>query len=106
MGNIKFYNKLVRDKIPEIIESNGEKCTTVVVSENTYLNLLDMKLCEELAEYRADNSQEELADMLEVMMSITKARGFEWEDILTIQKKKREERGGFEKRIVLISTEK
>lgn len=106
MGNIKFYNKLVRDKIPEIIESNGEKCTTVIVSQNTYLDLLDMKLCEELTEFRTDHSQEELADMLEVMVAVAKARGYDWNQILEIQAQKREERGGFNDRIVLISTEK
>ena len=105
MSSIKFYNKLVRDKIPEIIKSKGAKCTTAIVSEQTYLELLDVKLCEELAEYRADNSQEELADMLEVMMAIAQARGYDWNHILEIQAKKREERGGFNDRIVLISTE-
>ena len=105
MSDIKFYNKLVRDKIPEIIKSKGANCTTAIVSEQTYLELLDVKLCEELAEYRADNSQEELADMLEVMMAIAQARGYDWNHILEIQAKKREERGGFNDRIVLISTE-
>lgn len=105
MEKIKFYNKLVRDKIPAIIESKGAKCTTVIVSQNTYLDLLDMKLCEELTEFRTDHSQEELADMLEVMMTVAKARGYDWNQILEIQAKKREERGGFDDRIVLISTE-
>ena len=105
MSKIKFYNKLVRDKIPAIIEANGAKCTTAIVSEQTYLELLDVKLCEELAEYRADNSPEELADMLEVMMAIAQARGYNWNYILELQTKKREERGGFNDRIVLISTE-
>ena len=105
MSNIKFYNKLVRDKIPEIIESNGAKCTTAVVSESTYLDLLDMKLYEELTEFQADHSQEELADMLEVMMAIAQAHGYDWNNILEIQNKKRNERGGFNDRIILISTE-
>ena len=105
MSNIKFYNKLVRDKIPEIIESNGAKCTTAVVSESTYLDLLDMKLYEELTEFQADHSQEELADMLEVMMAVARAHGYDWNHILEIRTKKHEERGGFSNRIVLISTE-
>ena len=105
MSDIKFYNKLVRDKIPEIIKSKGAKCTTAIVSEQTYLDLLDMKLYEELTEFQADHSQEELADMLEVMMALAQAHGYDWSHIIEIQTKKREERGGFNDRIVLISTE-
>lgn len=101
----KHYNKLVRDKIPEIIEANGHRCVTAIVSDESYIELLDMKLYEELAEYQADKSQEELADMLEVMMSIAEARGYKWEDILAIQQEKRTKRGGFSKKIILLSTE-
>ena len=101
----KHYNKLVRDNVPEIIQANGHRCTTVVISDESYLDLLDMKLYEELAEYQADKSQEELADMLEVMMSIAEGRGYKWDDILAIQKQKREVRGGFTKKLVLLSTE-
>lgn len=101
----KQYNKLVRDNIPEIIQANGHRCTTSVISDESFLDLLDMKLYEELAEYQADKSQEELADMLEVMMSIAEARGYKWEDILVIQQEKRAKRGGFSKKIILLSTE-
>ena len=101
----KHYNKLVRDNIPDIIKSNGHRCTTSIISDESFLELLDMKLYEELAEYQADKSQEELADMLEVMMSIAEARGYNWDNILAIQQKKRIERGGFSKKIVLLATE-
>lgn len=101
----KYYNKLVRDNIPDIIQAKGHRCATTTLSDESYLDLLDMKLYEELAEYQADKSQEELADMLEVMMSIVVARGYKWDDILAIQEKKRTERGGFSKKIVLLSVE-
>lgn len=101
----KQYNKLVRDNIPEIIKANGHRCVTAVISDESYIELLDMKLYEELAEYQADKSQEELADMLEVMMAIAEARGYNWEDILSMQQSKREKRGGFSKKIILLSTE-
>ncbi|MBQ8626905.1 MAG: nucleoside triphosphate pyrophosphohydrolase [Agathobacter sp.] len=101
----KSYNKLVRDKIPEIIEKNGSKCTCRTLSEETYLDCLDTKLFEEVTEYDMDKSKEEIADILEVLMAIAKARGYEWSDIIAIQEKKREERGGFEQRILLIETE-
>ena len=99
------YNKLVRDKIPEIIENNGSTCVYTTLSEEAYLDSLDVKLFEEVTEYDMDKSKEELADILEVMMSIAKARGYDWNEIVAIQEKKREERGGFDKRILLLSTE-
>ena len=51
MSTIK-YNKLVRDRIPEIIESNGKKCVYSTLSDEEYLAMLDAKLNEELAEYQ------------------------------------------------------
>ena len=64
---IKKYNKLVRDRIPEIIESSGRTCVTEILSDEDYLRMLDVKLDEELAEYHADQNIEELADLMEVI---------------------------------------
>ena len=64
---IKKYNKLVRDRIPEIIESSGRSCVTEILSDEDYLKMLDAKLDEELAEYHADQNIEELADLMEVI---------------------------------------
>ncbi len=61
------YNKLIRDKIPEIITSFGKQCIVETMNETEYIEALDAKLNEELAEYQADKSLEELADLLEVM---------------------------------------
>lgn len=60
------YNKLVRDKIPEIIEKSGKQCIIETMDKKNYLEFLDNKLDEELAEYQQDKSIEELADLLEV----------------------------------------
>ncbi len=98
---IKVYNKLVRDKIPEIIEASGKTCTVETLTDEKYTAMLDAKLNEELAEYQESRSLEELADLLEVMGAVVKARGYTWDALTTIRKKKREERGGFEKRILL-----
>lgn len=62
---IKSYNKLVRDKIPEIIESKGDECTLEILNDDRYIEMLDKKLNEELAEYQTDKTLEELADLLE-----------------------------------------
>lgn len=99
------YHKLVRDKIPQIIESSGKKCTTEVLTEDTYLQKLDEKLSEELAEYQQSKSLEELADLLEVMAAVVKARGCTWEELEHIRVRKKEKRGGFEERILLIESE-
>lgn len=62
---VKKYHKLVRDRIPEIIESDGKQCVCEVLSSEEYLVLLDEKLQEELHEYEESKSLEELADLLE-----------------------------------------
>ena len=97
----KTYNKLVRDRIPEIIESSGKTCLTATLSEEAYLHMLDQKLEEELSEYQESKSMEELADLLEVMMAVAKARGSSFDELEAIRADKAAKRGGFEKRILL-----
>ena len=98
---IKKYNKLVRDRIPEIIESSGRTCVTEILSEEDYLNMLDAKLDEELAEYHADQNIEELADLMEVIRACAVARGYTVEALEQVRAAKAAARGGFEKRIFL-----
>ena len=76
-----IYNKLVRDRIPEIIESSGKTCTVESLSDEDYLCMVDAKLDEELAEYHKDQNIEELADLLEVIYAATKARGYKLSDL-------------------------
>ena len=100
MKTIK-YHKLVRDKIPELIEKEGKQSVCSVLSDEEYLEFLDRKLSEELEEYLEDKSMEELADLLEVMMAVAKARGSSIEEIERIRQQKADKRGGFEKKILL-----
>ena len=95
------YDKLIRDKIPEIIENSGKKCIVEEMDTDTYIRYLDIKLNEELAEYQSDKSLEELADLLEVIYAVTLARGYSVEELERIRKEKAEKRGGFEKRLRL-----
>lgn len=95
------YNKLVRDRIPEIIESSGKTCSTEILSPEEYLRMLDAKLDEELAEYHKDQNIEELADLLEVIHAAAIARGYTLEGLEQIRAEKAGKRGGFEKRILL-----
>lgn len=96
------YNKLVRDRIPEIIESSGKSCKIEILSDEDYLRMLDVKLDEELAEYHKDQNIEELADMLEVIRAVAIARGYTLEDLERFCAKKAAKRGGFAKKILLI----
>ena len=100
MNNI-FYNKLVRDRIPEIIEADGKTCITEILSDAQYLEMLDTKLNEELAEYQESKSLEELADLLEVMQAVVEARGWSWEQLEQVRQEKAAQRGGFARKILL-----
>ena len=91
--------KLVRDKIPEIIRADGKKPMTRVLGTEEYLEELDKKLNEEITEYQADKSIEEMADVLEVLFAICEARGHSVEELMEVRAAKREKRGGFEERI-------
>ena len=98
---VKIYNKLVRDKIPEIIEADGKTCKTEILSDEEYLKMLDAKLDEELAEYHKDQNIEELADLLEVIHAAALARGYTLEELEQVRAEKATKCGGFEKRIML-----
>lgn len=95
------YDKLVRDRIPELIEEDGKTCEVSILSPTEYLKKLDEKLNEELAEYQLSKSMEELADLLEVIRAVAVARGSSMEEIEAIRRDKAAERGGFEKRLLL-----
>lgn len=97
----KIFNKLVRDYIPEIIETDKKTCITKILSADQYLKMLDAKLNEELTEYQESKSLDELADLLEVMRAVVQARGWTWEELEQVRQEKAAERGGFEKKILL-----
>jgi len=98
---VRRYNKLVRDRIPEIIAASGAQCVTETLDDARYLAMLDAKLEEELAEYYRDQSIEELADLLEVLRAAAAARGYSPQALERVCEEKRAQRGGFEKRILL-----
>lgn len=100
-----IHNKLVRDKIPEIIEKTGKVCHIHTLTSDEYLAELDRKLNEECAEYQADKSLEELADMLEVMYAIAEARGYSVEELEKVRAEKAEKRGAFIEKIYLESVD-
>lgn len=98
---MKVYNKLVRDRIPDIMAQNGERAHFSVLNDEGYLRELDRKLTEEMAEYQESKELEELADILEVLEAICTARSYSVEELHAVREKKQAERGGFEKRSFL-----
>ena len=99
------YNKLVRDRIPEIIEEQGETPNIRLLEGEEFLHHLELKLDEEVGEYHRDKNAEELADILEVVFALAQANGITKEELLSLYQKKHHDRGGFGQRIFLISKE-
>ena len=102
---MNIYNKLVRDRIPEIIEESGKKCSIRILNEDEYLTALEQKLNEEVAEYQTDKNIEEMADILEVLQAICFAKGYSLEELEAERAKKAEERGGFREKKFLESVD-
>jgi len=99
----RVYNKLVRDKIPEIIEASGKKAKIRIADDTEYPTLLCQKLSEEVNEFIESKDPKELADIIEVIISLSKTYGISLAELVKMAEKKRAERGGFDKKIVLLS---
>ena len=95
------YNKLVRDKIPEIISLKGGSSISHIATDEEYGKKLKEKLSEEIAEFLKDGNPEELADILEVVYALGDTLGVTREELEIIRAKKEDERGAFRKKIVL-----
>jgi predicted house-cleaning noncanonical NTP pyrophosphatase (MazG superfamily) len=104
-----IYNKLVRDRIPEVIESSGKQFTTRILNDKEYIKELKNKIFEELQEYvnanTDENAIEELGDLLEIIHALAKCHGASFEEVEDVRRKKAEKRGGFEEKIFLIEVD-
>lgn len=100
--NFIKYNKLIRDRIPEIIESSGKKAIVEKVQGEELLNLLNKKLQEELNEYKESGEVEELADLVEVVQAILDYKNVTLEEFNKIRETKNEFRGSFKEGLLLI----
>lgn len=98
---MKTYNKLVRDKIPQVIRATGKECEFEIASKEEKYELLEAKLKEEVNEFLEDKNLEELADVMEVLFGLADSLGYKEEDLVKAREKKREERGGFKDGVVL-----
>ncbi len=98
------YNKLVRDKIPEIIKQKGAVPITHMASDKEYQQKLKEKLKEEVNEFLEKSNEEELADILEIIYAICDSENIDKEKLELLRKKKAEERGRFKDKIILDET--
>jgi predicted house-cleaning noncanonical NTP pyrophosphatase (MazG superfamily) len=96
-----LYNKLIRDNIIEHIETKGGTARYHIADEVEYKEKLLLKLQEEVVEFIEAKNQEEMADIFEVITAILKHYSWSLEDIVAVQKEKREKKGAFTKRIIL-----
>ena len=102
----KKYNKVIRDKIPEIIADSGKKCNLKQLDDESFLAELEKKLTEEVNEYTERKDVQELADLLEVIYRISELRGVNSDELDKIRKEKAKERGKFDSNLFLIDAEK
>ena len=98
---MKIYNKLVRDKIPEIIKSEGREVKAKILNDEEYKKELNKKLKEEVKEYLEDNNAQGLADIVEVVYGILNSMDITIEEFEKIRKEKAKKRGAFNKKIFL-----
>ena len=99
------HDKLVRDRIPEILARSGITAITHLADQREYRSRLMDKLSEEVEEFRASGAVEELADVLEVIYALAHVSGLSEEDLARLRADKAETRGAFARRIVLERTE-
>lgn len=100
-----IHNKLVRDKIPEIISESGKKCKTKILSDKDFVFELERKLSEEVHEYKLDKNPDELCDVLEVVYTLAEARGMSVAELEAKRIAKKEARGGFDGKVYLIEAD-
>ncbi len=104
----KEYHKLVRDRLPEIIKKNGINCEFITMKEPEYYQALRQKLLEESQEAAAASPEDlvtELADIYEVIDTIMEIYGISHQRVISAQRQRRQERGGFQNKIKLLWTE-
>lgn len=98
---MKRYDKLIRDRIPEVIAADGKRYKTRILSENEMQKHLMAKLHEEVDELQRQPCVEEIADIIEVLMALAMQLGSSMDEVEQVRRGKHAERGGFEKRLFL-----
>ena len=104
----RVFNKLVRDKIPKIIEDNGEYALTEILNDKSFENAIDNKLLEEVKEVinakTKEDIKEELADLLEVILKKAEINNIKFSEMEDARIQKKNKKGGFDNKIFLVET--
>lgn len=106
MMGTKEYNKLVRDRIPDIISQNGGTAITKTLNDEEYAKCLKEKLAEEVQEFLSSDSVEELADIFQVILAILDKRGIPFERFEEMLHQKAREKGEFKDRLFLVCVDR
>ena len=101
---MNYYDKAVRDKIPDIIKKSGNSYNVKKLSDDEFLPELEKKLREEVEEYLESKSVEELADAIEVIYRIAELKGISNEKLEMLREEKASKRGKFSDNLFLIDT--
>ena len=101
MDYVIQYNKVIRDKIPEIIRENGSECEVIKLSDEEFLTELEKKLTEELEEYYESGSIEELCDIVEISLRLVELKGVRLSEFNQLREKKNVMRGSFQSNLFL-----
>lgn len=99
-----IYNKLVRDRIPEIIENDHKTCAIRILDNDEYLGCLKSKLleeCHEVMDAEGEDIKKEIADVLEVLEALENILHINHQEVLSIKKKKAHNNGAFNNKIYL-----
>lgn len=99
------YNKLVRDKIPAIIEKKGKRVRCRILNNAEYVKALERKLDEEVAEFHKSKNIEELVDILAVVEALSRIYGGGVYELQEFHRQKLISRGGFDLRLFLEEVE-
>lgn len=102
---MKTFNKLIRDRIPELIEADGHDYEMEILDDKRYFEALNKKLQEELDEYIESKEIMELADIVEIIYAILDHKDISRKEFEEMRKEKKQERGGFEKKLFLKKAE-
>jgi len=98
------YNKVIRDRIPEIIRENGNDCEVKILTDEDFLIELEKKIGEELVEYLESREVMELADMIEVIYRVAELKGYSVDSLDNMRREKAQKRGAFNENLFLIKT--
>jgi predicted house-cleaning noncanonical NTP pyrophosphatase (MazG superfamily) len=101
---VQEFNKAVRDKIPEIIMTSGKSCNYISMQDDEFLTVLEAKLAEEVKEYDASRTVDELIDILEVVYRIGELRGISKLELDGLKERKVQERGNFSRNLFLLTS--